>query len=215
MDQQPQPRERFFFFYVLALFLVVAIGFPLHAWVNPERVAYLRPMYHLHIHALSMGSWYALMVAQVSLAAAGRMGLHRALGVGSLLLVPVMLGTGLYVSSLNFERTGDFLLIRANTVSVVAFCVLYGAALLKRARPAAHKRLMVVAALALMSPVFARWCYIFGWDNMFALPMWAAFLIAVLLRDLLVERSAVPWSALGVAAMVVHVAAIFAWVSLG
>src|SRR5690606_33633478 len=48
----------------------------------------------LHVHAVTMGLWLLLLVAQSALAAAGRRTTHRILGIVGVVLLPVILITG-------------------------------------------------------------------------------------------------------------------------
>ncbi|RKR02958.1 hypothetical protein [Maricaulis maris] len=189
--------ERFFFFYALALFAIVATAFPLHALVNGDELPPLLP--HMHVHAVSMGLWFALMMGQTSLIGRGNYGLHKTLGVSSLALVPVMLGTGLYISWENLVRTGDNTILIANIANAAVFLVFYSAALLNRAKAALHKRFMLFAGLALMFPAFSRVTYILHVDVYLVLPMWLAFLLAVPVYDLITQRRITAASAFAVA----------------
>src|SRR5262245_32459777 len=49
----------------------------------------------LHFHAVLMGSFLLLLLAQASLVATGRKALHQKLGVASLVLVPALVAAGL------------------------------------------------------------------------------------------------------------------------
>ncbi|MEQ8434342.1 MAG: hypothetical protein RIA71_08880 [Oceanicaulis sp.] len=186
MTQAPARADRFFLFFALTLFLIIMIGFPGHALLNPERLPPIRPL--LHVHAVSMGAWYALLLTQTALVAAGRVGLHRKLGAASLLLAPLVLGTGLLVSYQNMSRTGDPTIFIANTGNCVLFVAFYGTALALRARPALHKRLMMFAALALMLPAYARFVQLFGRSEMEAIIPWLVLLLVLPVYDLISQR---------------------------
>lgn len=178
--------ERFFFVYALFLFAIVAIFFPAHALINAGKLPPMRPL--LHVHAVSMGLWYALLVLQTALISSGRASLHKALGAASILLVPVMLGTGLTVSYQNMLRTGEDVILIANTGNAIMFLIFYGSALALRKRAKAHKRFMLFAAVALMMPAFARVAYALDLPDMAVLPMWLGCLLAMPVYDLLRAR---------------------------
>lgn len=200
--------ERFFFFYTLALFAIVVSAFPLHALVNGDHLSPMRP--HLHLHAVSMGLWFALMVVQTSLIARGRAGLHRTLGIASLALVPVMLGTGLFISWENMVRTGDSTIFIANGANAIVFLIFYGLALFNRAKAALHKRFMLFAGLALMLPAFARVTYIFQLNEYLVLPIWLVFLLAVPAYDLIRERKIKTASAIAIGVNILYIGALLA-----
>lgn len=200
--------ERFFFFYALALFAIVVSAFPLHALVNGDHLPPMRP--HLHVHAISMGLWYGLMVAQTALIARGRAGLHKALGLASLALVPVMLATGIFISWENMQRTGDDTIFIANSANATVFLIFYALALFNRAKAELHKRFMLFAGLALMLPAFARVAYIFHITAFAVLPMWLAFLLAVPVYDLISQRKIKLASAIGVGVNLLYIATLLA-----
>ncbi|WP_417486036.1 hypothetical protein [Maricaulis sp.] len=195
--------ERFFFFYALALFAIVVTAFPLHALINGDELPPLLP--HMHVHAVSMGLWFALMVLQTTLIARRNYGLHKTLGVSSLALVPIMLGTGLYISWENLVRTGDNTILIANSANAAVFLVFYGAALLNRAKAALHKRFMLFAGLALMFPAFTRITFILQLDVFLVLPMWLAFLLAVPVYDLIRQRKVTAASLIGIGINVLYI----------
>ena len=200
--------ERFFFLYALALFAIVVIFFPAHALFDSEDLPPIRPV--LHVHAVSMGLWYALLVLQTALIGAGRVGVHKGLGAASLLLVPVMLGTGLTVSYDNMVRTGENTILIANSANVTLFLVFYGSALALRSRAIVHKRFMMFAAVALMLPAFARVGYVLDLPELAVLPMWLAVLIAIPVYDLVRWRK-VEWPSLvGIGVNIAYIATLLA-----
>jgi hypothetical protein len=200
--------ERFFFFYALALFAIVVIGFPVHALLDPEDLPPIRPL--LHVHAVALGLWYALLVLQTFLIGARRVAIHKALGAASLLLVPVMIATGLTVSYQNMVRTEDATILIANTGNCTMFLLFYGSALALRGRAKAHKRFMLFAAVALMLPAFARIGYVLDLPELAVLPMWLAFLIAIPVYDLVRWRK-VEWpSLIGIGLNLVYIASLIA-----
>ncbi len=200
--------ERFFFLYALALFAIVVIFFPAHALFDSEDLPPIRPV--LHVHAVSMGLWYALLVLQTALIGAGRVGVHKALGAASLLMVPVMLGTGLTVSYDNMVRTGENTILIANSGNVIMFLIFYGSALALRSRAKVHKRFMLFAAVSLMLPAFARVGYVLDLPVMAVLPMWLAALIAIPIYDLVRWRK-VEWPSLvGIGVNIAYIATLLA-----
>jgi hypothetical protein len=196
--------ERFFFAYSLTMFLIVVSAFPIHALINGGHLPPIRPI--LHLHALALGSWYALMVLQTGLIGRGRFGLHKGLGIASLLLVGLMLPTGIWVSYENMLRTGDNTILIANSANVSVFLIFYTLGLVWRARAALHKRFMLYAGLALMLPAFARVAYIFKLNDFMVLPMWLAFLLAIPVYDLITERKIKTATAIGVGINLLYIA---------
>lgn len=201
MASESANSEKFFFFYALALFLMVLIGFPAHYLVNGASWQdYLGPL--LHVHAVLMGGWFSLLVLQTGLIGRGAIGLHKTLGLASLVLVAAMIPVGLLVSYQNLVRTDDPLILNVNIVNFVAFSLLYGSALIFRNIPKFHKRLMLYASLSLVFPAFARWTYALNISEMLAIPMFFVFAVALPIRDLVVDRSGLKFSLIGFAAMI-------------
>lgn len=58
----------------------------------------------LHVHAVLMGSWLTLLLAQTVLMATGRKGLHVQLGMASTVLAPAMVLTGFFLVPAMFAQ---------------------------------------------------------------------------------------------------------------
>lgn len=122
----------------------------------------------LHLHAVLMGSWLLLLLAQTGLVAADRRALHRTLGLVSLVLVPAMVITGFVLVPTNFEMVWGMaaaappeqaaeiqgLLEFVTNIALVQtrvgllFPLLVGWALVvRRSDPGTHKRLMILATV--------------------------------------------------------------------
>jgi hypothetical protein len=106
-------------------------------------------------------SWVVLFAVQVSLVAAGRVRVHRALGTGAGVLAFAMV---LSAPPLAIEaaRQGvlpgnslEFLLVMF--VDLLLFGAFVGAAIVHRRRPELHKRLMVLGMVSMLSPAISRW----------------------------------------------------------
>jgi hypothetical protein len=117
----------------------------------------------LHTHGLIFTSWILLFVVQTSLVASRRTPLHRRLGVvGGVIAVAMFIaGTMAAIDSARrgFTPPGGpppltFMIIPLGDLLV--FAVLVGAALYLRRQSQTHKRLMLLATLALLTPAIAR-----------------------------------------------------------
>lgn len=116
----------------------------------------------IHIHAAVFVGWMVLLTAQVLLIRSGRIRLHRRLGQGGAVMVPVMLGVGFWaawtVDTASISAgtaNGAFLAIQG--VALVIFGPLMTLALYCRRDPAAHRRLVLLATAPLVDAGFARW----------------------------------------------------------
>lgn len=122
----------------------------------------------LHVHAVLMGSWLLLLLAQTSLVATGRRDWHRQLGIAGAVLAPAMVVTGMVLVPTMFLRNWvamqgappDALpggsveaahnlisnLVAGQIMAGALFAIFVGWALLARRRDAGmHKRLMILA----------------------------------------------------------------------
>ena len=192
--------EPFFFWYLLALFLIVLIAFPAHAIINSNSLAPISAL--LHLHAISMGVWFALAACQAGLIRSAKVQLHRRLGAASILLVVPMLATGIIVSMQNAARTGDPRILVINGIAVAFFVILYALGLAMRKRGEWHKRFMAFAALALMGPAFGRVGYILNISEELIFACVLGFMFAVPIYDRLKHKAVQKptWIALGVSA---------------
>lgn len=121
-----------------------------------------------HVHGLVMTAWFTFLVVQVRLVATGRTLVHRQLGVFGVFLAILLLAIGTMVAIAS-ARAGAtpvpsvpplvFLVMPIG--EMVAFACLFTAAIVLRKRSAYHKRLMVLASLAMLTPAFARLSLLF------------------------------------------------------
>lgn len=145
------------------LVLVTLIGFA------PRSVAILggampNPPLVVHMHAFVMACWTLLLALQASLSLAGRMDLHRRLGLAALALAPALL---VMLTAVTVVRQQDavgtpgavfvnnilFLQIR----SILLFPAFVIWALATRQRdPGMHKRMMLLATFMLIDAAIAR-----------------------------------------------------------
>jgi hypothetical protein len=116
----------------------------------------------VHVHAIVFTLWIILFIAQVGLIANRQYALHRGLGAASLVLAGAMLVVG-YLTAVDAARIGSsppgwddraFLLIPLTSLALFGYFVV--AAIVDRRRPDYHKRLMLLAMIALLLPALAR-----------------------------------------------------------
>jgi hypothetical protein len=113
----------------------------------------------IHVHAAVYMGWLALLVLQSVLAARGRIALHRRVGSFGIAYGVLVLIIGLAVSIVvpaMHVATGEWTMDRAASFlpiplgDMVLFGGFFGAAVAYRHRPEVHKRLIVLAFVALM-----------------------------------------------------------------
>lgn len=145
---------------LLVSFILILIAFepPVRA-----RVEGLSPpaSWALIIHVWSFSAWLVLLGLQAFLVSRRRIRWHRMLGRAMLPLAAVMVWSGTMAQVegdlLRIDERPELLSFMIIPLSYIAiFAVLVVAAWIARRRPAAHKRLLLLATGSLMSGVFIR-----------------------------------------------------------
>jgi hypothetical protein len=123
----------------------------------------------IQIHGLIFVGWMALLMAQVLLAARGKIQLHRKVGSYGIAYGWLVVAMGLVagpVASAIHVRAGEWTRDRGAGFLLIAFgdMVLFGAcfaaAVAYRNRPEVHKRLMIAATVALLFAAVGRMGFI-------------------------------------------------------
>ena len=151
------------------LYILAAILTPLIVLAGFARTYYLKPLFStpdlpgriVHLHGIVMTAWVILFIVQVSLVAKRRTRIHQRLGIfgGVLAALVVVVGilTALYAAARGASPGPPalaFLIIPFGDMFI--FAVLIGLALYFRRKPDVHKRLMLLAAINLLTPAIAR-----------------------------------------------------------
>jgi hypothetical protein len=159
--------DHYFFSSVAALMLAaVVLGFGPSYYFAGVFNAPL-PSTIIHVHGAVFTCWMLLLIAQTSLASLGTVDLHRQLGIAGFVLAPLMLILGVWAATDSLARVStipgrDPLAFYAiPLISVIAFAILMLFALRQRRNPQAHKRIILVANLALMTAAVARFPFAF------------------------------------------------------
>jgi uncharacterized membrane protein YozB (DUF420 family) len=154
--------HRFFTGMALATALTAVVGFaPTYYFRGFTEAAPLTTLVHLH-GALAT-TWMLLFLSQTSLVSAGRTDLHRRLGVAGLVVATLFVMVG-YATAIAAARNGvtppggppalAFLAVPLGTL--LSFAVLAAVGLSQRRHRDTHKRLMLLATIALLAPALAR-----------------------------------------------------------
>src|ERR1044072_4493272 len=151
------------------LYIIAAILTPLIVLAGFARTYYLKGFFGtpdlpgriVHLHGIVMTAWVALFVVQISLVATRRTRIHQRLGIlgGVLAALVVIVGilTALYAAARGASPGPpalQFLVIPL--VDMLVFSILIGLALYYRRKLHVHKRLMLLAAMNLLTPAIAR-----------------------------------------------------------
>ena len=195
MDDRPTAARGSRFFSVSAILIaaLVILSFPLTYYVplvtGSKRFTLLR-----HLHGLTFFCWIILYVVQTQLVRAGRVRLHRELGIASVALGGAMLPLGLWqavTSAGERQAAGSALPFEFslyNLVDILVFSTAFGWAIFEATRRLEwHRRLMFVAALNLFGPAFSRWILrapiAFPWSDMAPNLVADALLVALIWHD--------------------------------
>jgi hypothetical protein len=165
MARRPKTaRSRFHVGLALFMAAIVITGFWPSYFGPMLRGNMTRPMV-IQLHGLVFTGWMALLVLQVTLAARGKVQLHRRVGrwgiaYGCLVLV-MGLAAGLAAPVMHLasgewtrDRAAGFLLTTLG--DMVLFGAFFSAAVVYRSRPEIHKRLIVAATVALLFAAVGR-----------------------------------------------------------
>ena len=157
----PAARSPFYLWAAGGFLLVILAGF---------FTTYLRPVWRgefhggavFHVHGALLLAWALLVTAQAWLVNRRNLPLHRSLGVLSLALVPSIVVSTVTVALVAMQRDlpalGEVAVssVLGSITSPLIFASLVAAALVHRRRPEYHKRLMLLASVALLWPAFFR-----------------------------------------------------------
>ena len=141
---------------------VSVIGFAPTYWLQlPAGTFVGSPL--LHLHGLLFTAWPLYLLVQTTLVARGRTARHRAVGLFGVSLATAMVFVGLAVA--NGTQVGRLAAgygdsARAFQIASVSMIALFGVfvfiAIWYGSRPEIHKRLMLLATVAMLPPAFSR-----------------------------------------------------------
>jgi hypothetical protein len=151
------------FFTGLSLLMVLAV------FVGFSRSYYVKGLFGtpelptlFHVHGLLFTTWMVFLVVQTGLVAARRTPLHRRLGVAGGVLAAAMTVAAMAMTidlarrSAGASNDAGLAFTIVPFATVIVFPVLVGMALFYRRQPEAHKRLMLIATLELVTAGVAR-----------------------------------------------------------
>lgn len=156
-------------FFVTAALLILATVF-----IGFARTYYLAGVFHVHppspivhIHGALFSCWILLFAAQIAFVSSGHIRWHMRLGVAGMILAALMVIVG-FATLLEVLRRHAVFAIGVDTIfagdtlmlSTFALLVCWG--YLARKDAAAHKRLMILATVALLGPALSRWPFAFA-----------------------------------------------------
>ncbi len=117
----------------------------------------------IHIHGAVFSMWVILLITQTSLVAAGRVDIHRRLGIAGFLLACLMIVLGVLAATEALSRPNSPSGIDVKTfyiipmTDILIFAVLVFSAFRARFNPSAHKRIILIATIGIMIAAISRW----------------------------------------------------------
>ena len=146
----------------LLMLVTVFVGFAPTYYFAGVFGAHL-PSIVIHLHAAAFSCWILLLVTQTSLVSAGRVAVHRRLGVAGFVLACLMVVIGILAATDSLMRGHAPRGLDARTFYIVPmsdmliFAVFIYFAFRSRSDPSTHKRLIYVATTSLLVAAVARW----------------------------------------------------------
>jgi hypothetical protein len=158
--RRANPDRIFFGGAAIALVLVTLIGFAQTYYLSYFTAAPALGLL-LHVHGVVFSGWMLFYAAQTWLIHAGNVRLHRRTGMAGAALAVLVFVLGV-VTAIGLARVNLHAAVRHGPPvifplgAITAFAVLCTAAIVLRQRPMHHKRLMLLATVALATTPLAR-----------------------------------------------------------
>lgn len=157
--QRRRTERRFYISVAVLIPIIVLIGFARTYYLKGLFGTPALPGLLVHLHGIVMTSWVLLFVTQVFLVAARRTRTHQRLGILGAIMAALVCLVGAATAIAAAARGASAEALRFLVVplgDLLVFAILIGTALYLRRRMDMHKRLMLLAVVALLPPAFAR-----------------------------------------------------------
>lgn len=155
-------RQGFYFGLALAGLAAIGIGFST-TYILPMAGARFSAPLRVHLHGLFTTSWVLLLLTQSLLARSGRIQSHMTLGQVAIPLGVAVWASGILTAAWAARRDlpeqGEIAFV-SFFGSVTGLSIMLGfitAGYISRKRPAAHKRWLALATIAMLWPAVFRW----------------------------------------------------------
>ena len=190
----PKSDRLFFGAMVIILWATVLYGFS-KTYYAAGMVRAPLPNRLIHLHAIIMTLWLVLLVVQIAFVLVRKVAWHRSLGVFGFLVALAMVIIG-PIAATNSLRRGEaplgldaltFYIIPLSSIALFAVFTLF--AWRARRLPATHKRLILIANIALIDAAVGRWPVQFFAAHPPAQDLVPfSFLLAIVVYDLISQR---------------------------
>lgn len=190
--------RRFYVGMAIAILITVFAGFSrtyfLKAQFGTPELSLL-----LHVHGLVFTGWVLFFLSQTTLVAARRTDIHRKLGVAGAVLAALVFILGMTTAILRVKGgtapipgVPPLAFLAVPFFDMVVFAILVGTGLYYRRRLEAHKRLMTLATISLLSAPIARLPFILQAGPPAFFGLTDLFILAILVYDLATRRKVHP-----------------------
>jgi hypothetical protein len=121
----------------------------------------------LHIHGAIFSTWIILLAVQATLVTSGQVRIHRRLGIAGMFIAGLVVIFGILAAGDSMARLGSRATSLALSFSItpftdmLVFAMLAGSAFYLRRDSPTHKRLIVLATIAMMRAAIVRWPFAF------------------------------------------------------
>jgi hypothetical protein len=181
MSTKPIKGEPFFYYFSGVLLITVVLAFSMNI---------LLKNYHLNssmiliiIHGISMLLWYFILFWQSRQVRVSNIKAHKQLGLMTIFLAITIVVSGIMIAISNYKGEREALTLFGNFSGMFVFGVLYVFALRFRHKSDIHKRLMIVASIAMLSPALVRILRIFDINDFVTLPFWLLYIAVLPIYD--------------------------------
>lgn len=182
-------ERRFFLMLTTIITVAIVAGFSFNLGMGRSTFAVPLPY---HLHAVIFFTWVVLFFTQNVLITKNQVGLHRTLGMVSIVWVPMMVVAAIYLMFVVMQRTGgpfffaQNVFFFSNLTELLCFAGLTFAGLRARRHTGWHRRLMLCGFALLSNPGFGRLLPLpllipYAWHIMVLVVL--AFPIAGMIRD--------------------------------
>jgi hypothetical protein len=162
-------------------------------------------------------TWFVVAVIQTRFIQAGQLRTHRRVGTAAVIFASLIVVSGLMANNhlalaIESPAEAENIIVWGNYFTLLTFAGLVCAAVLLRRRPAAHKRLMLLASVSIVGPALGRFPLwpIFAGDlnaaRNYAIGGLLALLGALIAYDIIVRRKPHPATWIGALAIFMSLA---------
>jgi hypothetical protein len=162
--RRPKPIwDRVFFSSMTLLILACILNGFARTYFLAGMVTAPLPNRLIHVHGAAFTLWIVLLIVQNSLISTGNVRIHRKLGLAGFGLAVAMVVLGTFAAADALRRGSGPLGLDAKTFFVipisdmVLFTIYVFCAYRAKSRPEAHKRLILIATIALVDAAVGRW----------------------------------------------------------